>query len=628
MRGLYSFSPGAELLEIAFVLTRPPAGAILEEYATSRDPSGGPPGDRPWLSIVTLREALLAAGRPAVGPEYRLSLCCGFEPLHLTAFLKARIRERLTPAGRGATIGTGRFGDLAGNIERALAVEDGAPLAVVLDWPDLDPRLGLREAHRPAADDETSILAEAAARLARLETLLTAAAAGRRIALSLPAGPLPPWTPGLPGQATAFVLRLQDRLAALASACAAAGVRVAAPVEGDPRDFRSFLRTGFPYSLPFADALAARLTALLLPPVPKKGLITDLDNTLWMGIVGDDGPGNVHWSIDRRARAHGIYQQFLGALAAQGVLVGVASKNDPEPVAEALGRTDLLLNADALFPVMTGWGHKSASIRRIAETWNIGLDDIVFVDDSPLELAAVRQELPGVECVLFPSGDPVALLETLQTIARQFARESTGEEDRLRAASLRAGAGLSAGAAHSGPEALLAGLQARLVFDFRREPFDPRALELLNKTNQFNLNGRRWEESDFRRFLASPDALLCVVHYEDRFGPLGKSAVVAGRREGAALRLESWAMSCRAFSRRIEFATLQALYNDSGARTILLDWTATPRNGPVRETLELLLGPISDAGLLPLDRELFTARCPRLYDGVTGLPLPRPWEDL
>ena len=187
---------------------------------------------------------------------------------------------------------------------------------------------------------------------------------------------------------------------------------------------------------------------------------------------------------------------------------------------------------------------------------------------------------------------------------------------------------MAAGAAHSGPETLLAGLQARLAFDFQRESFDPRVLELLNKTNQFNLNGRRWEESDFRRFLAAPDGVLCVVHYEDRFGPLGKIAVAVGRREGASLRLESWVMSCRAFSRRIEFATLRALFDEgTHAESILLDWTAAPRNGPARETLELLLGPIGDAGILSLNRERFNSRCPRLYDGEADSALPCSTEE-
>lgn len=575
---------------------------------------------------MTLREALLAAGRPSTGAAFPLFLCCGCEPLHLTTFLKAHVRGRITPAGRGVNVGTGRFGDLAGNIERALAAEGSAPLVVVVDWPDLDPRLGLREANRPGVTDETSILDEVTARLARLKALLTSAAVDRRVALALPAGPVPPWMLGLPGQATAFVLRLRESAASLASACAAAGVCVADSISGDAYDFRSYLNTGFPYPVSYADALAGQLASLLFPASPKKGLVTDLDNTLWMGIVGDDGPDNVHWSIDRHSRAHGIYQQFLGGLSAQGVLIGVASKNDSGPVAEALARPDLLLDPQALFPIVANWGVKSASLRRIAETWNIGLDAIVFVDDNPLELAEVRQELPEVECVHFPS-DATALLETLRSLALRFGRESTNQEDRLRAASLRAGSELASLAAQTNPETLLSGLQGRLSFDFQRESFDPRVLELLNKTNQFNLNGRRWEESEFRHFLAGPDSVLCVVQYEDRFGPLGKIAVAAGRRVGGTLQAESWVMSCRAFSRRIEFATLRALFDEGGVDTILFEWTATPRNGPAREALELLLGPIDDRGMLSLDRERFLASCPRLYDDSTGVGTSLPLGD-
>jgi FkbH-like protein len=568
---------------------------------------------------VKLREALVIGNGPTTGESYSLQLCCGFEPLHLNSFLKAHLRVRLSGGDHGestgVTISTGRFGDLAGNIERALSSRVSQPLAVVLEWADLDPRLGLREGYRPQPTDNQAILAEAAGRLNRIETQLTGAAAVRRIVLSLPATPLPPWGTALSGQASVFKLELRALLATFSASCARSGVRVA-ELPGFPTepvyDFRSHLLNGFPYSNAFADLLAAVIADLLLPLPPKKGLVTDLDNTLWSGIVGDDGPADVHWSLEQHARPHGVYQQFLANLAAQGVLVAAASKNDPQPVSEALSRSDLLLDSSSLFPVETHWGPKSESLQRIAQAWNIGLDAIVFVDDNELELTEVKRVLPEVECHLFPSSDPAAALQLLQTLRYRFARERVTEEDKLRAASLR-GAAEYTKRATGDPEAILAGLEARLVCSFLRDPFDPRAFELLNKTNQFNLNGQRWEESRFRAFLCEPDSVLCVASYEDRFGALGKIAVAAGTIENGVLRLASWVISCRAFSRRVEFAILEALFQHTGVDTLLFTWQSTPRNGPTREMLTLLYDDVPETGELSLTHAQFTARCPRLY---------------
>lgn len=580
---------------------------------------------------MTLRQALVAAAQPASGAPFRLQLCCGFEPLHLITFLKAHLgvslRGASAEASRPVIVSTGLFGDLAGNMERALAAGSSEPLAAIVEWADVDPRLGLREGYLPGPEDEAGILTDAAGCLSRLQGLLAAAAPARRIVLALPAAPLPPWLPALAGQASTFTLKLRALVSSFAAECATAGVRVAETVcGGNGYDIRTHLNSGFPYSNVYADVLATALAALLLPPAPAKGLVTDLDNTLWAGIVGDDGATNVHWGLEKHARMHGIYQQFLAGLVAQGVLLAAVSKNDPGPVAEVLARPDLLLPSTALFPVEANWSAKSDSIRRVAQVWNIGLDSIVFVDDNPLELAEVGQELPQVECHLFPSDDPAAAMALIETLRLRFAREHTTEEDRLRAASLRNGAHL-ADVSRSGadPEKLLAGLNARVTFSFSRDPFDPRSLELLNKTNQFNINGRRWEESQFRAFLASPDTVLAVVSYEDRFGKLGKIAVAAGVQVGVqeqrCLHLKSWVMSCRAFSRRIEFSTLQGLFDHTGVESIQLDWQSTPRNNPSRETLRILCGDIPDAGLLSLTRKGFARACPPLFTAVSEMAI-------
>jgi len=384
---------------------------------------------------MKLREALQIVHRPVrdQGPSYPVHLVTGFEPLHLSTFLAAHLRQRLEAqvGDRAIELRTGLFGDLGGNWRRALQEEANAPVVAVLEWSDLHPALGWREASFVSKWDEDTALADVAARLQGWLGILHSAS--RRRILSLPALPLPPWVErGLDGQYPAFSLELHAIVQQFARDAARAGVRVARPVIGVPWDPAKHMATGFPYTLEFADRLAGLLADLLIPAPPVKGLITDLDNTLWHGVVGDDGPEGVHWDLDHQARAHGWWQQFLAALSAQGILIAIASRNDPGPVGEALGRSDLLVPAASFYPVEVHWEDKASSIERIAKAWNIGLDGIVFVDDNPIELDMVRRALPSVECVQFPSGNAAAVAAMIERLRARFAKEEVREEDRLR----------------------------------------------------------------------------------------------------------------------------------------------------------------------------------------------------
>ena len=566
---------------------------------------------------MTLKEALLIAARPVEGRPYRICLCCGFEPLHLNTFLKAHLQLRLDKIygepGRGADISTGLFGDLRGNLQRAMENADTLPLAAVIDWTDLDPRLGLREGYPVGRDLESVILSEASTRLAGLEPLLTGAAGYRQLVIALPSSPLPPWLLGLPEQSSILALELAALVSSFAARCARAGALVAAAPPGVAYDVRAHLSTGFPFAISYADLLAEAIAALLLPNIPKKGLVVDLDDTLWKGVLGDEGPANVQWSLEENARVHGLFQQFIGGLQNQGVLVGIASKNDPQPVADALARPDLLLSSEALFPIDTGWGPKSEAICRIASIWNIDPGAIVFVDDTPLELAEVQLALPHVESHLFPSTDPVKALELMRTLRTRFARENVSDEDRMRSETIRRASEFQRSIGSSDPEGLISGLEGEVSLMFTGRSYDARAFELLNKTNQFNLNGRRWEESEFRRFLAAPSNVVCVCSYTDRFGPLGKIAVALGSLDNGILQLRSWVLSCRAFSRRIEYSMIKGLFSYTNAVAIEFFWQSTPKNRPMRDFLRGLLTQLPEAGSLRLNRGDFEQHCPVLY---------------
>jgi len=326
-------------------------------------------------------------------------------------------------------------------------------------------------------------------------------------------------------------------------------------------------------------------------PSPKKGLITDLDDTLWRGILGEGGMDGISWDLDHHSQMHAVYQRLLGALSAEGVLIAVASKNELSLVQEAFSRKVLALPPDSIFPVEVSWGPKSESVARILKTWNVGPDSVVFVDDSPMELAEVKASHPEVECIQFPTKDSVAIYELVFRLRDLFGKNSIMQEDSIRLETIKnSHAGLATyEAGRVALTSFLEEIEADMSFNLSKSPLDPRALELVNKTNQFNLNGKRFTEASWYNYLRDPTSFLMLVSYKDKFGPLGKIAVIAGRRN-SKLKIDMWAMSCRAFSRRIEHRCLEELFARFDVDEIELDYLQTNRNSPVSQFLTEILG--------------------------------------
>jgi FkbH-like protein len=568
---------------------------------------------------MRLLDALEILRRPVPNgaPPLRVALACGFTPLHVETFLAASLRQ--AHPGRSVAVETGLFGDLAGTLERTDPARVDA-LVAAIEWADVDPRLGIRSLGGWAVADIVDIVASATERVRRLEGALARLAASTTVACSLPTLPLPPLFSHGPAESGAAELELRSLLAAFAAAIAGAGVRVVGAQRldelsppGERLDAKAELTAGFPYRLGHAAALAGALAALVGDPAPKKGLITDLDDTLWAGLLGEVGVDGVGWTLERRAQQHGLYQQLLASLASAGVLIAVASKNEPALVEQAFARDDLLLAAGSVLPFEVSWGPKSAAVARILETWNVAPDSVVFVDDSPMELAEIGAAFPDVECIAFPGSDHGDLLPFLAHLRGLFGKRSVSDEDALRLVSIRSASTARASAQATGGSAddFLAGARGQLTFTCDREP-DARALELINKTNQFNLNGRRIGEAEFRRLLEDPAAFLVTASYGDRFGPLGKIAAVLGRRVGDALDVETWVMSCRAFSRRIEHHCLAFLFERLDADEIVLDYEPTARNGVLREFLDTL-GPAAPGRV---SRDAFLEHSPALVHRV------------
>ncbi len=569
---------------------------------------------------MKLIEAVQIGGRAPreAAQEFRCFLGCGFTPLHLLTYFRAYLATALPD--RRLDISTARYGDLIGSLER-LDSHGLHAAAVSVEWSDLDPRLGLRHLGGWRQNVLTDIVSTADSSAARLMRALEVVAKQVPVTLSLPTLPLPPAAHTTRTQQSAWEQQLagiRQRLGdgAVANAAvrlvSAAALDAASPL-AERGNFKSELACGFPYSLPHAEAMGHALADLVAPATPRKGLITDLDDTLWSGLLGEIGANAVTWDLEHHSLPHGLYQQFLAALAERGILVAVASKNDELLVEEALARPDLLLARSDLFPVIANWGPKSESVTRILAAWNIGPESVVFVDDSPIELAEVQATHPAIECIRFPKEDPAAVLALLGELRDRFGKARLLDEDRLRAHSLRQAEAFHTAGAAASQDALLASVDAVVTFSLNQDANDARALELINKTNQFNLNGRRLSEGEWNELLARPGAFLLTASYRDKFGPLGKIAVVLGCATDGAVAVDRWVMSCRAFSRRIEHQCLRYLFERLAALRIRFDFAPTPRNTPLQECFAALEIKGSE---WTLSRAEFDGRCPALYQQV------------
>lgn len=567
-------------------------------------------------ALKIIRDRRQSEGRSTDSSEpIRVDLICGFTPLHLKTFLTAELTLR--SACGSVDVRTGLFGDIAGSLQESLK-EPPDSAVVVLEWSDLDPRLGYRSSGGWRPECIPDIVESTALCLDRLEKLLTKLSQKTTLAVSLPTCPLPPLFPSPGGLADVSSANLHSLLAESAVKLVESGtVRLldSARLDSSPlsrADAKADLRTGFPYSMEHASDLAGELASLLKPEPVMKGIITDLDNTFWAGILGEDGLDGISWDLDHKTHLHALFQEQLAALADLGVLIAVASKNETASVEQAFKRDDLVFPTERFFPVEANWGPKSTSVRRILKAWNIGADSVVFIDDSPIELAEVQEAFPEIQVRQFPTGDEAGLVALLEELRRRFGRARVSAEDRLRLRSLQAASELDQSQISS--DDFLAKARAEITLDWN--VFDERSLQLINKTNQFNLNGCRIDEAEWRRRAKDPASILLGVNYTDKFSPLGKICVLLGRVEGDTVVVTSWVLSCRAFSRRIEHAVLNSLFQKTSRQQLLFEFQSTDRNSPLQNTFLELTGEKPQSGHVTLSQARFQKHCPLLFATV------------
>ena len=320
----------------------------------------------------------------------------------------------------------------------------------------------------------------------------------------------------------------------------------------------------------------------------RKVLVLDLDNTLWGGVIGDDGMEGIRLGQgDPVGEAFLDVQRAALALKRRGVLLAVCSKNDEAVALEAIrAHPEMLLRESDFSAFEINWADKVTNLEVLAERLSLGLESFVFLDDNPFERDQVRKSVPQVLVPELPS-DPAAYARVLMT-GGFFEAVTFSAEDRVRVEHYAANRRRETLAAQSRDlSEFLRSLRMEAVFTTGGKLGWARFTQLINKSNQFNLTTRRYTESEIMAMVADPATLTMQVRLTDQFGDNGMiSALICKPQEGDWI-IDTWVMSCRVLGREVEQAVLNRLADEAqaaGIRRLIGIYRPTERNKLVAST--------------------------------------------
>ncbi len=341
-----------------------------------------------------------------------------------------------------------------------------------------------------------------------------------------------------------------------------------------------------PAAQPYFSRQISRFAAALLRP-PAKCIVLDLDNTLWGGVIGDDGPGAIKIGDDYPGNIYKDFQSALLGFRYRGFLLAIASKNDEQLVRQTLDtHPEMILRSEHFASMKINWDPKPLNIRKIAEELNIGLDSIVFIDDNPVERAYVRTELPMVHVLELPP-DILGYLPALRDVPA-LDKARVLDEDRLRAEQYQQQA--KRRELESGVTSIIEFLK-ELQMTAKVGRLDSNTIErihqLIHKTNQFNLTTRRHLLDDIKLMSDSSESGIAWLRLNDRFGDLGLVCVgIIKKVDDCLWEIDTFLMSCRVMGRNAEDAFLSYLAElalAKGATALRGIYIKTPKNKPVEK---------------------------------------------
>jgi FkbH-like protein len=379
-----------------------------------------------------------------------------------------------------------------------------------------------------------------------------------------------------------------------------------------------------PVAAPVYGDLLGRLIAARLGR-SFKCLVLDLDNTLWGGVIGDDGlDGIVLGQGSATGEAYVALQEYAREQARRGIILAVCSKNDEANAREPFEKhPEMVLRPNDIACFVANWEDKASNIRQIAHRLNIGIDSLVFLDDNPFERTLVRQELPMVAVPEVPD-DPSLYLYTLAD-AGYFESLVVTDEDRERSSQYQGNIQREAlKESTTDLPSYLRSLEMELVWRRFDQVGLQRIVQLLNKTNQFNLTTRRYTPDDVQAVMADPAAVGLQLRLVDRFGDNGIISLIIGRLDGkGAMLIDTWLMSCRVLGRQVEQSTLNllaAVARDMGATKLIGEYRPTAKNKMVEGHFGRLgftvFEPAPDGSVLS-ELDLMTYEAPTTFIKIT-----------
>ncbi len=373
--------------------------------------------------------------------------------------------------------------------------------------------------------------------------------------------PFAPEHPVLGKTAAAFELNriLRDFVAQRPNRCGLLDFeRIAARLgEAATIDRRFGLMMKAPFKPEFVSAAAAEIVRFLkcrfLPP--KKVLVLDCDNTLWGGVVGEVGADNIELDpYEYPGIAYYRFQSEVLSIAEKGFLICLCSKNDQAAVWEVMDKhPHCLLKRNHLAAYRINWTDKATNLKELALELNLGLDSVVFVDDSPAECELIRTQFPEVTVIQVPA--KIYELPGVLSAGNLFDKLSVSQEDKDRVQYYQAERGRrDLQSRHVDAEGFLRDLKMKAEIRAVQKADLARLAQLCQRTNQFNLTSKRYTESDLAAFLDNPEMKMFLLQAEDRFGPMGQSGLIIFRKSGNVAEVDTFLMSCRIIGRKFDHA--------------------------------------------------------------------------
>lgn len=362
-------------------------------------------------------------------------------------------------------------------------------------------------------------------------------------------------------------------------------------------DFRFYNSSKAPYTISFLKEYAFAMQPILLKNNGKlkKALIFDCDNTLWKGILGEDGINGIDFSIDsNNGRWFHAIQQIAVYLSSKGVLIGLCSKNNDIDVDEVLQLNNAVLRNENLVIKKVNWVDKASNLKAIATALNIGTDSLVFVDDSDFEINLIKEQLPEILTLQVPK-QLADYPSQLQKLVNSYFNLSGNKEDTSKTEMYKQQSARNESQnGFTSIEDYLSSLEITVTITENDQEQIQRIAQLTQKTNQFNLTTKRYTEQQISDFMSSPSNVIFSIFVKDKFGESGLTGVciVTSDKNNPKLAvIDSLLMSCRIIGRNIEYAFINQVMkylSDKGFDKVAACFSATKKNAQVAEFYDYL----------------------------------------